>query len=329
MGFWQKDLPEDVSSNTFTFRFVVRAAGWMLAPLVCGCLPAAAPLPSLPQTPAANNLPEKGQARAGPAPVPAQNGAAAADKPEPPGARGLMLHGGWHRIGLSVEESASGVYEEALAKLEKSGAGAATFRYRHAGLEEFMAGPAARRLELPELLADSDHNVAATAAVALARQGDARAAPRLAAAIDEEQLPLPARCAAVEALGLLPGDSQVATLQKLADRYGQFAPGASAGYQADLHAELLRALARHVDAGDDPRFLAAVEVPSPLVRIEALRAWAAGSHGSMPNEVVDLRSSDDARVRAAAMKALAARKHPQACDFLTLCACKTSTCRSA
>ena len=77
-------------------------------------------------------------------------------------------------------------------------------------------------------------------------------------------------------------------------------PGASTGYQADLHAELLRALARHVDAGDDPRFIAAAEVPFVQVRIEALKAWAAGSRGAIPSQVVDLRSDDDPRVRAAA-----------------------------
>ncbi len=51
------------------------------------------------------------------------------------------------------------------------------------------------------------------------------------------------------------------------------------GYQADLHAELLRALARHIDAGDDPGFIASAQVPSALVRIETLRAWAGGNRG--------------------------------------------------
>ena len=97
--------------------------------------------------------------------------------------------------------------------------------------------------ELRGLLDDKDRNVAATAAIAMARQGDAEVAERLLAAVNDEDLPLPARCDAVEALGLLPGDTHTATLQKLVDRYGQFTPGASTGYQVDLHAELLRALA--------------------------------------------------------------------------------------
>lgn len=77
-------------------------------------------------------------------------------------------------------------------------------------------------------------------------------------------------------------------------------------------------MARHVDAADDPRFIAAVQVPSPTVRMETLRAWAAGTRGLLPTEIVDLRSDDNARVRAAAIKALTARKPPAARDFLTL-----------
>jgi HEAT repeat protein len=233
-----------------------------------------------------------------------------------------LLRGGWYRIPLSSEESAEGIYQEALSheaspKQEKNSPPAIGFRYRHPGLEELMARPTDQRAGLPEMLNDRDRNVAATAAIALARHGDAKTAGRLIATIADDELPLAARCAAVEALGQLPGDDQVETLRRLADRYGQFTPGVSTGYQADLHAELLRALARHVDAADDPRFIAAAQVPSALVRIETLRAWAAGTRGLIPAEIVDLRSDDDPRVRAAALTALAARKHPAACDFLT------------
>ena len=202
-----------------------------------------------------------------------------------------------------------------MAKPEKAAA-AASHRFRHAGLEQLMARPAGDRSLLTDLLTDRDHNVVATAAIAIARQGDAKAAPYLIAAIKDDDLILPARCAAVEALGLLPGSDQVETLRRLADNYGQFTPGASAGYQVDLHAELLRALARHVDAADDPRFIAAAQVPSPLVRIETLRAWAAGTRGILPDEIIDLRSDDDPRVRMAAVNMLAARKPPAACEDL-------------
>ncbi|MGA2253093.1 MAG: HEAT repeat domain-containing protein [Thermoguttaceae bacterium] len=304
-----------MSSNTSTFRFVLNAAAWMLsALLLCGCLlHADIPLQPVPPAPAAHDPPEKGLIR-GPRP-PAKT--ETADNAKPTGTRGLMLRGGWYRIPLTVEESASGVYNEAFAKQETTNAATVNFRYRHEGLEQLMARQAVERIVVPELLADGDHNVAATAAVAIARQGDAKATPRLIAAIEDEELPLPARCAAVEALGQLPGNGQAETLRRLVDRFGQFAPGASTGYQADLHAELLRALSRHVDAGDDPRFLEAVRVPSAQVRIETLRAWAAGTRGMMPTEIVDLRSDDNPRVRATAIAALAARKPPAARDHLT------------
>jgi len=248
---------------------------------------------------------------------PSKDETAAADKAKPVGTREKLLRGGWYRIPLTAEESVTGIYANALAKPEKTDAEAAKFRYRHASLEQLMTRPAGGRTELSELLADSDHNVALTAAIGLTRQGALKAVNRLLDAIEDEDLPLPARCAAIEALGQLPGDGQMATLQNLADRHGQYTPGASTGYQAELHAELLRALARHIDAGDDPRFIAAAQVPSGLVRIELLRAWAAGTRGSMPREIVDLRGDDDPRVRAAALKALAARKHPSAREYLT------------
>ncbi len=56
---------------------------------------------------------------------------------------------------------------------------------------------------------------------------------------------------------------------------------------------------------------------SAAARIEALRAWAASTRGPLPQAVVDLRSDDDPRVRAAALATLAARKHPEALDCLS------------
>ncbi len=314
-----------VSSNASASQCVLRAAGCMLAvPLLCGCFfHGDVPPQPIPQTPAAHDPPQKGLIR-GPSPASSDAaGTTPADTAKAVGTRGLLLRGGWYRAPITAEEPVGGVYSEALVtpdtsgKPEKASSPPIVFHYRHAGLEQFLARPADERTLPPGLLADSDRNVAATAAVALARQGDARAAGRLLAAIKNEELPLPARCAAVEALGQLPGDDQVETLRKLIDRYGQFAPGGSTGYLADLHAELLRALARHIDAADDPRFISASDVPSALVRIELLRAWAAGTRGPIPSEIVDLRSDDDSRVRAAAMTTLAARKHPAARDFLT------------
>jgi HEAT repeat protein len=81
-------------------------------------------------------------------------------------------------------------------------------------------------------------------------------------------------------------------------------------------AEALRELAQRVDAADDPRFREAAQSPSAEVRIEALRAWAASKKGPLPQIVVDMRSDDDPRVRAEALAMLAARKYPDALDYL-------------
>lgn len=291
----------------------------MLATLVLGgCFfHADVPVQTPQQPPAAEDPPDKSLIRGPQTTSAAKDQTAAGDNDKSAAARALLLRGGWYRTALTTEESATAIYGEAASQAAKAAPVANSYRYRHAGLEQLMVGPAARRGELPGLLGDQDRLVASTAAIALAREGNPKAAPRLIAAIEDDQLPLPARGAAVEALGQLPGDAQVESLCRLADCYGQYVPGASAGYQADLHAELLRALVRHVEAADDPRFTAAAASPSSLVRIETLRAWAAGKRGLMPMSIIDLRSDDDPRVRAAALKALAARKPADARDYLT------------
>ena len=94
-------------------------------------------------------------------------------------------------------------------------------------------------------------------------------------------------------------------------------------------AETLRELARHVDAAEDHRFTDAAQSPLAAVRIEALHAWAASKRGPVPQIVVDLHYDDDPRVRAAALAMLAARKHPDAVDYLALARCTTLSFPSA
>ncbi len=195
------------------------------------------------------------------------------------------------------------------------------WRYQHSGLDELASRPPAERGDLTSYLSDKECRVAATAAIGIVRSGHyenpQRLAAQLANAIENESLPQGTRCAAVEALAMLPSDTQIEYLRKLIDRFGSFRPGAFSRYQADLHAELLCALARHVEASSDPRFLTAVRSPSYLVRIETLRAWGVVQTGTVPNEVLDLRSDGDPRVRSAAFAAIASQKLPSACDYLT------------
>ena len=148
---------------------------------------------------------------------------------------------------------------------------------------------------------------------------------------------LPMRAAAVEALASIDGAATLAALRELCDQYGR-PGGPQSHYVPELHVELIRGLARHVDAADDPRCTAALRAPSPDVRLEALAAWSEsrGKRGQspfagtarrvlrtngdcplfprrpLPVELTDLRAAGDYRVRAAALQVMAKHRHPQA-----------------
>jgi HEAT repeat protein len=205
----------------------------------------------------------------------------------------------------------------------------AALRWRNPRLEEIFDRPAERRPDPAALMKDSDPVVGANAAIMAGRSGDPRACDPLSAVICSPELPLPMRCAAAESLACIASPAAIAELRQLLDQYGRFTasashklsgtkkPGPSSStYIADLHAELLRGLARHVDPADDVRFRDALRSPSAEVRREALRAWAAGTRGELPVEAVDLRTGSDVRVRIAAIEALAARRHPRAMEYL-------------
>jgi HEAT repeat protein len=188
------------------------------------------------------------------------------------------------------------------------------YRWRYPNLEELLSRPAESRPNLPEFLGDADAVVATNAAIGLARLGDGRGAQRLAVAAASPDLMLPMRCAAVEALASIPAATTVEQLRKLLDQYGRSA-GNSSPYVPELHAELIRGLARHVDAADERRCVDALRSPSADVRLEALAAWMESQKGSLPVEVSDMRTNTDYRVRAAALRAMAKRRHPGAREY--------------
>jgi HEAT repeat protein len=204
----------------------------------------------------------------------------------------------------------------------RDGQPALPYHWRHPCLEDLLSRPAGHRVDLRPLLADKDPIVAGNAAIGLARFGDPVGSMRLAATVRAPQLRLAMRCAAVEALASLDAAEVLPMLRELIDQYGTIkraAVGITAApstYVAELHAELVRGLARHVDAASDPRLSAALHNAPPLVLVEALHAWAASRSGQLPVSVADLRSHGDARVRAAALQTLVARRHAQAGQFL-------------
>ena len=263
-----------------------------------------------------NNGLRKGAAAspAGPSAPTATSSAASAD-------RAALAHGQWNQAVEMLPAEA----EETEPVRDTS------FHWRHPPLEDILGRPAADRFDLRPLLADKDAVVAGNAAIGLTRLGDSSGAERLAATVRAPEMRLSMRCAAVEALASLPDAASLELLRKLADQYGYTPPKKSppadprqpavpkppsSPYIPELHAELVRGLARRVDAGEEPRLAAALASPAPAVRIEALRAWAASRSGDLPAAAADLRTSSDPRVRAAALRTLVARRHPQVQQWL-------------
>ena len=187
-------------------------------------------------------------------------------------------------------------------------------RWRYPDLDEILARPRKRQPTFDEALSNAEPVVATNAAIALARLGDASAAEQLFAAAQSPALPMPMRCAAVEALGSLPGEEPTRLLGELLEQYGQSAGGSEGRrvYVPELHAELIAALGQRISPADDPRFLAALSSRSADVRLESLRTWANDETSPLPEALIELRAAGDIRVRMAALEAIAARRHPEA-----------------
>lgn len=193
----------------------------------------------------------------------------------------------------------------------------AEFRWHYPKLEELLARPPEHRPDFHALLSDKDTIVATNAAMVLARAGDSAGQERLSETIRSPEVPLPTRCAAAEALANPQDPKAVESLKDLLNQYGRFGKDIKAPYIPELHAELIRGLARHVDPPNNSAFIEALRSPHADVRLEALKAYAASREKTLPIEAIDLRTDGDHRIRAAALEALASRRHPQAFEYLT------------
>ena len=174
------------------------------------------------------------------------------------------------------------------------------YHWRQPGLEDLLSRPAGQRVDLRPLLADKDPIVAGNAAIGLARFGDSVGAERLAATVPAPRVAaghavrgrrgpgLPRRARSAAAAARI--DRSVRR-EQASRREPRSAPAST--YIAELHAELVRGLARHVDAADEPRLTAALRNAPPPVLVEALHAWAASRSGPLPAQAADLRSHGD------------------------------------
>jgi len=200
--------------------------------------------------------------------------------------------------------------------LQQSDSTGPVHRWRNADIEELLARPPEQRPDFRRYLAHGNSIVAVNAAIALARLGHDDGAERLADAAGDPDFDLPMRCAAVEALAELQGPSVVQLLGKLADRYERHALDSPSSYDARLHAELIRGLARHVDVADDSRIADALKNREVEVRLAAIQAWSESRATELPPPIFACLDNADPRIRAAALLTIAKRGHAEAHSHL-------------
>ncbi|HEV3137706.1 MAG TPA: HEAT repeat domain-containing protein [Pirellulales bacterium] len=191
-----------------------------------------------------------------------------------------------------------------------------TVFWRHSELERLVNLAPAERPDLSPALASCRPIVATNAAIVMARWGAAPPVEKLFEAIHDTEMPQALRCAAAEALGLVRQPSAAAALRKALSQFSADKSGAVESLP-ELQAHLLRALARQSEPGDEKWFTLALRSPAWQVRYEALGGWAAiATKQDLPPAAVDLRTDRDPRVRAAALRAIAAHRAPHAIEYL-------------
>ena len=254
---------------------------------------------------------------------------------QPPAGSAIDLtNGSWRHatsaeLATSAQLATSAEPDDTRGGLPRAGAGPQP-RWRHAVVDDWLATSAARREEIRHLLNDENPTVRGNAAIALARAGlaDALALAELTATLGRINTKLPMRRAAAESLAWVEPATAVPWLIDLVDEFSSVAitsdgrAAAQAGRSAELHAELLRALAVHARAADEPRFTWALDSRSPLVLIDTLDAWGTPptvmspvetSPGqTLPVQIVSLCDHPRPKVRLRAIRALAVHHHRQA-----------------
>jgi HEAT repeat protein len=201
-------------------------------------------------------------------------------------------------------------------------AGESQYRWVHDGLQRYFQTAPANRPSLHLALESSDPAIVATAVIGLARTEGARHRPALLRLIHPRRIEtdrgvelrtydMPVRRAAIETLAAMQDPQVDQTIEELLEIYSPGTDGAgSDGLRAQLHAELLDALARRRPAGSDPRFLAAFESPFEEVQATAVRCLVADRGSPLPREVTILIAGGRSRLRIMAIEACGLRGDP-------------------
>ncbi len=191
--------------------------------------------------------------------------------------------------------------------------------WRHVELETADGQLVIPQDELIQALTSDEKIVAANARLLLIRGGapstlDENRPVLLAEIIADATLSAPLRAAAVETLAELSSELSQTKLLALLEAHDRLATTVTPGYAAEVHVELLRRAAEHETPSASPAFARALEAQDPQVRVAAAEIWANSSTSDAPARLIELVSDLDAGVRAAALGALAATRHPLALE---------------
>lgn len=187
------------------------------------------------------------------------------------------------------------------------------YRWRHAGLERWLATPAESRPDLTLALRSTRLGVRAVAGIGLARTKGERYAQVVARLARDTSLAIPTRCAAMEtAMALATGSPSEQTSSLFGELIGRPGKAPPKDYDPQLHMEFLRCLAKRDLSVRDPRLAQALEATDLEVRIVALEILAASPGTEFPADATRLLADAEPRVRVAALQAAAAKQAPAA-----------------
>jgi HEAT repeat protein len=182
--------------------------------------------------------------------------------------------------------------------------------WRHEGLEGVVSREDARS-RLRAALRSENAIVAANAAIGLASYGDVNMLPRLIEAARTTTFKLSLRGAAIEAIGRLDTPAADDAIEELIGEVGRFNGIAKARYVPELHADLIRAVARRSSGSHEKSLKDALTSPAAAVRLQAAQAYQ-NRDGPCPAELIDLTADQAASVRAAALRSLVHARHEEA-----------------